>query len=731
MTSIDNGGEDAAVGAPEAADADLVLRTRSGDRGAFGELWYRHYRSGIAVARSMSGLDPDDLVQEAYARIYQSILRGGGPTGSFRAYLFTSIRNTAAAWGRSGRETAMEDLDAVVDPATSEEATESALDRGLTHRAFRSLPSRWQEVLWYTEIEQMKPAEIAPLLGMKPTAVAQLAFRAREGLREAWIQVHLQSLADGSDCQWTVERLGAHARANLSRRDQAKVEAHLGECTRCTIVAAEAKEVSSRLALVLLPLTLGITGSAAYLATLQGGGVPAVALAAGQGIAPGATGSGVTVSVAGGTSAGSTAAGGTGAGSMAASGTVAAGGSAAAGGSVAAGSSLTASASAVAGGTLATTGAVGAGTAATVAAVATAGGIFSSVGAAIGATAVAALIVGGAVTASIAAPDLLPSSWAAESAALMIAEAAADADTVADSAADAAPGTLPGAGPASEESGDAGAPPTAMPSGIPSIGTAWIDYAGTEATFSVPVSGAPGSTVELLVNGGIKATTLLDAAGAGTLAFQPSVGHVTNDATVNARYRVGELTGQPLTVRLSDLADLAAVLAVMKGTHAEVPPAAPSGGNQGNGQGQGSGSANQDPPGQGSTNGQGPGSTNGQGQGSSNGQGPAGANGQRPAGSNADSGAPADGASAGSAVNGSSTGSDETEATESGTQTTASAPAGITPTKTAVKATGPSKTATTPTKPAIPSSAVAQSSPADDTVGAATSGQSAAPEKQD
>ena len=177
----------------------------------------------------------------------------------------------------------MDDLDAVEDPATSDEATESALDRGLTHQAFRSLPSRWQEVLWYTEIEQMKPAEIAPLLGMKPTAVAQLAFRAREGLREAWIQAHLQSLADGSDCQWTVERLGAHARANLARRDQSKVDAHLAECTRCAIVAAEAKEVSSRLALVLLPLTLGITGSAAYLATLQGGGIPAVALAAGQG----------------------------------------------------------------------------------------------------------------------------------------------------------------------------------------------------------------------------------------------------------------------------------------------------------------------------------------------------------------------------------------------------------------------------------------------------------------
>ncbi len=61
------------------ADADLVLRARSGDRDAYAELWRRHYRSGITVARSITNsLDPDDLVQEAYARIYQAIRRGGG-----------------------------------------------------------------------------------------------------------------------------------------------------------------------------------------------------------------------------------------------------------------------------------------------------------------------------------------------------------------------------------------------------------------------------------------------------------------------------------------------------------------------------------------------------------------------------------------------------------------------------------------------------------------------------
>ncbi|MFC6326946.1 sigma-70 family RNA polymerase sigma factor, partial [Microbacterium koreense] len=270
-----------ASGVTELGDADLVLRTRSGDRAAFGELWRRHYRSGVTVARSVSSsLDPDDLVQEAYTRIYQSIQKGGGPTGSFRAYLFTSIRNTAAGWGRARKETAIDVLDTVEDPATSEEATDEALDRSLTHQAFRSLPTRWQEVLWYSEIEGMKPSEIAPLLGMKATAVAQLTFRAREGLREAWIQAHLRSVEDGSACQWTIERLGAYARENLGRRDLGKVDTHLAECARCAIVAGEAKEVGSRLALVLLPLTVGAAGAGAYLASLQGGGMPLVAMAA-------------------------------------------------------------------------------------------------------------------------------------------------------------------------------------------------------------------------------------------------------------------------------------------------------------------------------------------------------------------------------------------------------------------------------------------------------------------
>jgi RNA polymerase sigma factor (sigma-70 family) len=264
-----------------ASDSDLLTYTRAGDGAAFGELWRRHSRAARTVARSFtSSLDPDDLVQESFAKIYQALQKGGGPTGAFRPYLFTTVRNTASAWGRARREASIDTLESFEDPASRDEETMAALDRSLTATAFRSLPTRWQEVLWYCEVEGMTPQQVAPLLAMKPNAVAALAYRAREGLRQAWIQAHIAAVPEDSEHRWTIERIGTYTRGSLGKRDAAKLEAHLDSCARCTIVAAEAREVGSRIALVLLPLAAGTAGAAGYLAWMQTGAHTAVATAA-------------------------------------------------------------------------------------------------------------------------------------------------------------------------------------------------------------------------------------------------------------------------------------------------------------------------------------------------------------------------------------------------------------------------------------------------------------------
>jgi RNA polymerase sigma factor (sigma-70 family) len=268
--------------APEltTSDESLVERTRSGDQRAFAELWRRHYRSGARVARQFtSSLDADDLVSEAYTRIYQRVLAGGGPTGAFRPYLYTTIRNLASTWGAASKHVQVDDIADFEDPDTIDDPAALALDRTLTARAFRSLPDRWQSVLWYTEVEGMDPHEVAPILGMTANGVAALSYRAREGLRKAWLQAHINDATASGECHWTISRIGDHARKGLSSRDSERMAFHLATCAKCSIINEEVDEVGSRLALVMLPLLLGGVVGGALLATFGHAG-SAVAAAA-------------------------------------------------------------------------------------------------------------------------------------------------------------------------------------------------------------------------------------------------------------------------------------------------------------------------------------------------------------------------------------------------------------------------------------------------------------------
>ena len=255
-------------GAP--SDAALVIQARAGDRGAFAQLWQRHARSGLRVARQFtSTIDADDLVSEAYVRIYQRVLAGGGPDGAFRPYLYTTIRNLASRWGGDRRDVNVDDISDFEDPTAPEDPATTALDRTLTVRAFRALPERWQSVLWYTEVEGMDPHEVAPILGLTANGVAALSYRAREGLRKAWLQAHVSDATASGECQWAIARLGDLARNGLTARERTRVNEHLAACARCLIISEEVDEVGSRLALVLLPLLLGGIAGGGLLASLS------------------------------------------------------------------------------------------------------------------------------------------------------------------------------------------------------------------------------------------------------------------------------------------------------------------------------------------------------------------------------------------------------------------------------------------------------------------------------
>jgi RNA polymerase sigma factor (sigma-70 family) len=233
-------------------DADLAEDAAAGRAEAFEELYRRHARAAWRAAFAVTGNadDASDAASEAYARVLKALpssrLRDGA---HFRPYVLAAARDAAIdALRRSGRTCPTdraEDLDRPVGNGPPEQLVE-AVDSDLVARAFRRLPERWQKVLWLTEVEGLSGKEAAPRLGLSPNGVAQLAVRARAGLREGFLRAHLADGEVRATCRFTVEHLAAYAFASASSRDAAKVDEHLSCCLACRTRLAEVRDVSGR-----------------------------------------------------------------------------------------------------------------------------------------------------------------------------------------------------------------------------------------------------------------------------------------------------------------------------------------------------------------------------------------------------------------------------------------------------------------------------------------------------
>ena len=256
------------------SDAELISRVRGGDADAYGLLFARHVDAARRLARQLvRGPDSDDLVSDAFTKVMGALQRGGGPDIAFRAYLLTAVRRLHVDRVRAqARLTPSEDLSEFDPGVPFQDTVVEQFESGAAARAFASLPERWQMVLWHLEVERQKPAEIAPLLGMTANSVSALAYRAREGLRQAFLSAHLAE-AEDADCCWVIEHLGAHVRKGLSKRDSGKVETHLEGCRSCSAMYLELEEVNSDLSGLIAPLLLG--GLAAGYLGATGSGVAA------------------------------------------------------------------------------------------------------------------------------------------------------------------------------------------------------------------------------------------------------------------------------------------------------------------------------------------------------------------------------------------------------------------------------------------------------------------------
>src|SRR3712207_2391802 len=99
----------------------------------------------VARQYTRSSADAEDVVGDAFAKVYAIVRDGGGPDVAFRAYLFTVVRRLAYQRAETVRrveptddmatfESAFGPVSGVDDPALA------GFERGVVARAYGSLP---------------------------------------------------------------------------------------------------------------------------------------------------------------------------------------------------------------------------------------------------------------------------------------------------------------------------------------------------------------------------------------------------------------------------------------------------------------------------------------------------------------------------------------------------------------------------------------------------------------
>jgi RNA polymerase sigma factor (sigma-70 family) len=267
---------------PPPSDAELIVRMRSGNDTAYEELYRRHAEAVRRYARTCcrDAHTADDLTAEVFARMLQAVRGGSGPRHAVRAYLLTTVRRVATHWARSAKREQLVDDFAVFAAQSarlSDVSDDDALDLGadaramheaeqsLAMRAFRSLPERWQAVLWHTEVENESPSKVATLFGLDANGTRVLASRAREGLKQAYLQAHVSAtLAGDEECARYADQLGTYARGRLRTRAERGLRSHLRECTKCRLAASQIVEVASNIPAVVPVAVIGWFGIAGY-----------------------------------------------------------------------------------------------------------------------------------------------------------------------------------------------------------------------------------------------------------------------------------------------------------------------------------------------------------------------------------------------------------------------------------------------------------------------------------
>ncbi len=188
-------------------DADLLSRCRSGDEAAWRELVALHTRKVFGLAYRFTGRvdEAEDLTQEVFVKVYQTLGRYRESDGPFGGWLMAVARNHAIDHYRrrkQERQRRTEDPAVLETAPAREEHPVTGLERDerkrLVHSGLRALPPDLRIPLILRDLQELPYEAIASELGIPLGTVKSRINRARLELAKRLLGRHRELSADAS-----------------------------------------------------------------------------------------------------------------------------------------------------------------------------------------------------------------------------------------------------------------------------------------------------------------------------------------------------------------------------------------------------------------------------------------------------------------------------------------------------------------------------------------------------
>ena len=174
------------------SDIDLMLRTKSGDDGAFSELMTRHYKGIVNYIYRFTNTkeNSEDLAQEVFLRVYRSA-GSYKPEAKFSTWLYKIATNVSLTNIKSRKNNVSLDEMSEFrgDPGaaegdTSEEITYRKEMKDVVYEAMETLPENEKVAIMLCKYEGFSYEEVSQVLGCTVGAVKAYVHRGRMKLIE-------------------------------------------------------------------------------------------------------------------------------------------------------------------------------------------------------------------------------------------------------------------------------------------------------------------------------------------------------------------------------------------------------------------------------------------------------------------------------------------------------------------------------------------------------------------